>query len=257
VTDDSRSRVARSDTQFGPRAAAYVSSTIHALGADLPRMVAVAELPAGTRLLDVGAGTGHTGLAFAAAGCDVTGLDMTQAMLGQARQLAAARGLGFSAVQGYAEALPFADGAFDALACRYCAHHFRDVALAIHEMRRVLRPGGTLVFVDHVAPEDDAQDTFINRLDWLRDPSHHREPRLSEYRAWFSAADLQINLVEPWRERMWADEWFTRAGTPPAREAEARALLAGASPAMRATFAITDDPLGFELHCVLLRARGV
>jgi SAM-dependent methyltransferase len=249
-------RVTRSDEQFGPRAAAYTSSTLHAYGADLARMVELAALPAGTRLLDVGTGTGHTGLAFAASGCDVVGLDMTRAMLGEALGLAGRRGLPFEGVQGYAEALPFADGAFDALACRYCAHHFRDLPRAIGEMRRVLRPGGRLVFVDHVAPEDAAADAFVNRLDWLRDPSHQREPRLSEYRAWFAKAGVAIEQVEHWPLRIEADNWFARAGTAPEREAVARALLAEASPALRATFGITVAPLGFDLHAVLLLARA-
>lgn len=245
--------VRRSDEQYTPIASAYVTSAIHAQGQDLPRMVELAGLPAGARLLDIGTGTGHTGLAFAASGVEVVGLDMTRAMLDQARGLARQRGATFDAVQSYAERLPFADGAFDAVACRYCAHHFQDNPQAIREMGRVLRPGGVLVFVDHVAPEDDEADAFVNRLDWLRDPSHNREPRLSEYQRWFAEAGLTIDRIEPFRETMVADEWFARARTAPEREAEARALLAGASQALRDTFAIRFDPVSFELHMVIVR----
>ena len=246
--------VRRSDEHYTPIASAYVTSAIHSQGQDLPRIVELAALPAGARLLDVGTGTGHTALAFAAGGVEVVGLDMTRAMLEQARGLAQQRDATFNAVQSYAERLPFADGAFDAVACRYCAHHFQDNPQSIREMGRVLRPGGVLVFVDHVAPEDDEADAFVNRLDWLRDPSHNREPRLSEYQRWFADAGLTIDRIEPFRETIVADQWFARARTSPEREAEARALLATAPPSLRDTFAISDDPVSFELHMVIIAA---
>jgi ubiquinone/menaquinone biosynthesis C-methylase UbiE len=254
MQETSGREVRRSDEQYTPIASAYVTSAIHAQGGDLQRLVAISGLQAGARVLDVGAGTGHAGLAFAPLGVEVVAFDMTAAMLNEARGLARQREARLDPVQGMAEGLPFVSGAFDAVVCRYCAHHFQDIPAAIAEMRRVLRPGAPLLFVDHVAPEDDIADEFVNRLDWLRDPSHNREPRLSEYAAWFAAVGLQIETVEHFREQMVADPWFQRARTAPEREAEARALLASASPDLRATFAITDDPLAFELHMVLIRA---
>jgi ubiquinone/menaquinone biosynthesis C-methylase UbiE len=254
MTEDTPRSVRSADEQYTPIAAAYVTSRIHSQGADLPRMVELAGLGRGQRLLDVGTGTGHTALAFARAGVEVVGLDMTRAMLAQAVGQAREQRAVFDPVQSHAERLPFADRAFDGVACRYCAHHFRDVPAAIREMCRVIRPGGPLVFVDHVAPEDDTADQFVNRLDWLRDPSHRREARLSEYRAWLDAVGLRLAHVEPFRETIVVDQWFARARTAPDREAEARAMLAGASPALRDLFAIRADPLSFELHMVLLVA---
>lgn len=245
-----------SDEQYAPIASAYTTSTIHAQGSDLRRMVEVAGVAAGSLLLDVGTGTGHTGLAFAAAGASVVGLDLTRPMLVEARMLARDRGAAFDPVQGLAEVLPFATGMFDAVACRYCAHHFMDIPASIQEMGRVLRREGTLVFVDHVAPEQDEADAFINRLDWLRDPSHRREPRLSEYESWLRSSGFRIDTVEHRRELIVAGDWFARARTAPEREAEARMMLASASDYLRQTFAITDSPVSFELHVVLIRATS-
>ena len=245
-----------SDEQYSAIASAYTTSTIHAQGPDLQRMVETVGLVSEAHVLDVGTGTGHTGLAFAAHGASVVGLDLTREMLKEARSLAVSRGAAFTPVQGLAEQLPFVNGTFDVVACRYCAHHFINIPLSIREMRRVLRPNGVLVFVDHVAPERDDADDFINRLDWLRDPSHRREPRLSEYETWFRDAGLHIDSVEHRRELIVTDDWFQRARTLSEREAEARAMLASASDDLRELFAISDDPVSFELHVVLIRAAA-
>lgn len=246
--------IRRSDDHYTPIAASYTTSAIHAQGSDLPRLVALSGLSTGARLLDVGAGTGHAGLAFAPLGVEVVALDMTTAMLDQARGLAVERQATLDPVQGIAETLPFQSSSFDAVVCRYCAHHFVDIAAAIAEMRRVLRDGAPLLFVDHVAPENDEADEFVNRLDWLRDPSHRREPRLSEYATWFADSGLQIDRVEHFPEQMVVEPWFARARTTPDRQAEARQLLASASSDLRETFAIVDEPLAFSLHMVLIHA---
>ncbi len=254
MSETSSRPVRRSDEHYTPIASAYTTSAIHAQGADLGRLVELAALPAGSLVLDVGTGTGHTGLAFAAAGARFVGLDLTRAMLAEARGLATARGAGFEPTLGAAEALPFTDDAFDAVVCRYCAHHFIDVGAAIHEMARVVRPGGIVLLDDHIAPEDAAADELINRLDWLRDPSHRREPRLSEYESWFAEAGMRITAIEHRRERIDADEWFARARTTPEREREARALFATASPELRELFAISAEPARFDLHAVIIAA---
>lgn len=248
--------IRRSDEHYTPIAADYTTSKIHSEGADLARLVEISGLGTGATLLDVGAGTGHAGLSFAPLGVGIVALDMTGAMLNQARSLAERRNASLDPVQGIAETLPFKDASFDAVVCRYCAHHFMDIAASISEMRRVLRDGGVMLFVDHVAPEDDDADEFVNRLDWLRDPSHRREPRLSEYEMWFADAGLTIETIEHFREQMVADPWFQRARTSPEREAEARKMLAEASLALRDTFSILDDPLAFDLHMVLIRATA-
>lgn len=252
--ETSSRQVRRSDEHYTPIASAYTTSAIHAHGADLARLVELAPPAPGALVLDVGTGTGHTGLAFAAAGASIVGLDLTQAMLAEARNLAEERGADLTPIRGAAELLPFADATFDAVVCRYCAHHFMDVPAAIGEMARVVKPGGTVLLDDHVAPEEDAADEFINCLDWLRDPSHQREPRLSEYEGWFAASGLRVVGVEHRRERIDADEWFVRARTAPEREAEARTLLATATPELRELFSVTADPVGFDLHAVIVSA---
>jgi ubiquinone/menaquinone biosynthesis C-methylase UbiE len=249
--------IRRSDEQYTPIAGAYISSRIHAQGEDLPRLVELAGLTDKARLLDVGTGAGHTALAFSSSGVSVIGLDLTQAMLVQAQQLAAQRDLDFTAVRGAAELMPFQDAAFDGIACRYCAHHFVDVPASLQEMHRTLKPAGVLVFVDLIAPDDDEADEFVNYLEWLRDQSHRREARKGEYETWFHEAGFRIDHLETFSETIVVDQWFARAQTSPENEAEARRMLASATPKIRELFAISADPVAFELNVVLIRATAM
>src|SRR4051794_6354033 len=79
------------------------------------RLVESANLRAGDRVLDVAAGTGNAAIAAARANCQVTALDYVAELLAQGRRRAAAEGLPVEFVEGDAEALPFADGSFDAV----------------------------------------------------------------------------------------------------------------------------------------------
>jgi len=102
--------------------------------------------PPGSRVLDVGCGTGAMLLALGAGGARGAGLaaaagvDLAHGMLRvAARALPAARLAG-----GDAEALPFRDAAFDLVASSSAFQWLPDLAPALAEARRVLRPGGTL-----------------------------------------------------------------------------------------------------------------
>ena len=106
-------------------------------------VVAAAKIDAGQRVLDVACGTGVVARLAAeqvgAAG-QVVGLDVNTGMLAVARQTAAQ----IEWREGQAEALPFADDSFDAVVSQFGLMFFMDRILAIQEMMRVLRPGGTL-----------------------------------------------------------------------------------------------------------------
>jgi SAM-dependent methyltransferase len=237
--------------QFGASVAEYATSSVHARGSDLPRLAAIAGLTGAEQVLDVATATGHTAFALAPHARQVMGVDLTPQMLLEARRQAEARNIGNITFQeGDAEHLPFANGTFDVVICRIAAHHFPDAAAFCREAARVLRPGGRLVVVDNVADEDPALDQFINRLEKLRDPSHFRSWRISEWERFMAGAGLVFTVAHRFMTPMDREEWLARMHVPADLADQLRRDFAGAPAEARECFAIT--PTGFSLHKAIM-----
>jgi ubiquinone/menaquinone biosynthesis C-methylase UbiE len=103
-----------------------------------------ADVRTGWRVLDVACGHGNTALAAARRGAVTTGLDFVPALLERARERAAAERLQVDWREGDAEALPFDDGAFDAVLSTFGVMFAPDQARAARELVRVCRPGGCI-----------------------------------------------------------------------------------------------------------------
>ena len=160
-------------SQFDQVAANYRTSAVHAGGEDLRQMIEHTPITPDTIVLDAGCGAGHTALAFAPHVKEVTAYDFTASMLEQVQQLATERNIPNVITQeGDVESLPFDNNTFDIVATRYSAHHWLNPEIALSEFKRVLKPNGTFIISDIMAHEDYAQDTFLQTLELLRDPSH-------------------------------------------------------------------------------------
>jgi SAM-dependent methyltransferase len=110
------------------------------------RLVKHARIGGGQRVLDVACGTGVVAITAARKGARATGLDLTPELLTRARENAAIAGVDVDFHEGDVEHLPFDNGEFDVVTSQY-GHMFAprpDVAIA--EMLRVLKPGGTIAF---------------------------------------------------------------------------------------------------------------
>lgn len=213
--------------QFGPRAAAYVSSTVHASGADLDALKAHVASHSFGRVLDLGCGGGHVSFTMTAHVGDVVAYDLSEAMLAAVTKEAASRGIGnLTTRQGKAEALPFADGSFDFAATRYSPHHWQDVPAALKEARRVLKSGASLMVMDAVAPDNVLCDTLVQTIEMLRDPSHVRDYSVREWLDMLKAAGFTPE--EPVRRRIRLDyaSWIARMQTPKVYADAIRALMA-------------------------------
>jgi ubiquinone/menaquinone biosynthesis C-methylase UbiE len=100
-------------------------------------------------VLEVAVGTGRN-LAFYPGDVRLTGIDLSAAMLAIARTRAAELGREADLREGDAQALPFPDASFDTVVCTLGLCGIPDDRAAIAEMHRVLRPGGTVLLLDHI-----------------------------------------------------------------------------------------------------------
>ena len=109
-------------------------------------LVEFAEIRAGEAVLDVACGTGVVAVTAARRGAQVRGLDLSPALLEDARRNAAVIGADIEFTEGDAEALPYADASFDVALSQF-GHMFAPrPEIAVAEMLRVLKPGGRIAF---------------------------------------------------------------------------------------------------------------
>lgn len=177
--------------QFTRQAALFSTAAPITNEAALRMIVDAARAGPGDTVLDVACGGGIVICAFAPHVRLATGIDMTPAMLEQAKRLAAEKGLtNIAWRQGDVTTLPYEDASFTIVVTRFSFHHFLDPRAVLREMVRVCAPGGRIVVVDTCASEDPAKAAEFNRLEKLRDPSHARNLTLTELRGLFADIGL-------------------------------------------------------------------
>lgn len=104
------------------------------------------EAVPGSRLLELGVGTGRIALPVAGAGCEVVGIDLSAEMLaGLAPRLRRHAGAAVALVRGDIAALPFRARAFDGVMATHVLHLVPDWKAVLGGLARVLRPGGLIL----------------------------------------------------------------------------------------------------------------
>jgi len=116
------------------------------------------------RVLEIGVGSGLNLPLYGAAAREIIGLDSSPELLDRARQAARRAGNRVTLVDGSAEALPVEDRSIDTVLTTWTLCSIRDVARALAEVRRVLRPDGQLLFVEHGRAPDAGVARWQDRL---------------------------------------------------------------------------------------------
>lgn len=213
--------------QFTRQAAQFAASPTARSEEILERILRVAEPKLSDTALDVACGPGVLVCALAKHVGQARGIDLTPAMLEQARRTQEAQGVSNVAWdQGDVSAMPYADAQFDIVTCRFAFHHFPDPLAILREMRRVCRPGGRILVVDS-APAKAKAEAF-NAMEKLRDPSHTRALPVEEMTELFVRAGLPPPQVERTRLALNLDEFLSRSYPKEGNEARIRAMFESA-----------------------------
>ena len=139
--------------------------------------------------LDVGTGAGALAFALAPLVCEVVGVDPVPELI----ELARARSLpNTQFVEGDGEALGFSNSEFDLSGTHRTLHHVARPDRVVAELARVTRPGGRVLVVDQLAPDDPGEAAALHEFETTRDPSHTRLLADAELRGLFAAQSLSV-----------------------------------------------------------------
>lgn len=195
---------------FSENAELYTKSLAHSQTEDLELALDHLGEVDGAMCLDVATGTGHTAFFFAERLGHVFATDVNDKMLAQAQEESDGKTLRVRFLKSDCADLNFDDETFEIVSCRLAAHHFTRPEAFLAESHRVLKPGGKLLLIDNVVPEDEQAASWINEYEKQRDPSHIRCLTQSE---WEAGIQRRFKLVssqlfprtlayDPWMERM-------------------------------------------------------
>lgn len=135
----------------------------------LPFRIRVAGAAEG-RVLEIGIGSGLNLPLYGASVSEVVGVDPSPALLSRAGTASGRCRAPVTLIQGSAEALAFEDRSFDTVVTTWSLCTIPDAGLALAEVRRVLRPGGVMLFVEHGRAPEPGVAHWQDRLDpiWTR-----------------------------------------------------------------------------------------
>lgn len=116
------------------------------------------------RVLEIGVGSGLNLPLYTGAATQVVGLDTSPRLLSMARKVARRGGPCIALIEGSAEALALGDASIDTVVTTWTLCSIPDVRAALREMRRVLKPSGALLFVEHGRSPDENVRRWQDRL---------------------------------------------------------------------------------------------
>ena len=167
-------------SQFTKHAVSYHQLSGHSDQHGLVLMLKLSKPQPNDAVLDIACGTGIVSCELARFVFHVTGIDLTPAMIEQAKQAQQEKGLKNITwkIGDVSKRLPFDDSSFSMVVTRYSLHHLLEPRKVLQEMKRVCTDEGKVLVID-VTPDPGKADAY-NRVEKLRDPSHARALTLTE-----------------------------------------------------------------------------
>jgi ubiquinone/menaquinone biosynthesis C-methylase UbiE len=173
------------------------------------------------RALDAGAGTGALAFALAPLVREVVAVELVPELIERGRPNAPAN---VTFVEGDIAQLDYGRASFDLAGTLRTLHHVPRPELVVAELTRVTRPGGTILVVDQIAPNDPLAALELNSFERARDPSHTRALADVDLRQLFEANNLVLRKAEFVREPRELDPYLDLAGCEGEAREQARSL---------------------------------
>lgn len=257
MTDDRATR-RLNEARFTQTAGTYAAGRITSRRPQFESLLRFVEPGPRDRVLDVACGPGALISLFVPKVGHAVGVDLTPAMLREARSRAPQGGV-LSLVRAEAERLPFGDGAFTIALCTWAVHHFADPRVVVDELARVVGRGGRVAIEDTVGSEDPAKLARQNEIERLRDPAHVAMVSRSGLEALVQSAGLEVVHHTEGTIRRELDEWLKISQTPPDVSRRVRQLLLATQPGDTAGMApgVEGDHARFVHRWVLLVAKKI
>jgi SAM-dependent methyltransferase len=232
--------------EFTQQAPSFGRAAVMTSAETLGALVDLVPADPDARWLETACGTGLVSRALAARVGSVEGVDLTPAMLEEAKRAAVGEGTdNVSFAVGDATALEFPDGSFDGAVTRLSLHHIPAPGRVLAEMARVVRLGGWVVVGDLVA--DGEASAWREEIERLRDPSHWACQSPERLRRMGEAAGLALEQEELIPLDVDFDDWLAR-GSGGRDAASLVDRLLAARPDGAESFRVIDGEQGRRLQ---------
>ena len=165
-------------------------------------MAGAVTLGPDTRVLDLGCGYGSTARYLAPNfGCHVTGTNISEKELDLARERASEAGLSHLLTFEYGDfhSLGYSEGAYDVVWSQEAFLHAADKNAVLSECRRVLQPGGSLIFTDVLVRRDTPAEDRERIYDRVKSPDMWD---IDDYRSALAGLDLPVSREEDWSQHV-------------------------------------------------------
>ena len=201
--------------QFTRQAAGFSSAAAMNDADAMSLLLDAARLRPEDTVLDVACGPGIVTAVAARTAATAVGIDLTPEMLELARARCTEQGLDNTRFDlGDVAELPYDDGEFSRVVCRYALHHVADPAAVVGEMARVCAPGGRVVVADMIVGPDPKVAARFNEAERTRDPSHVRSMTEGELLKLLRGAGLRPEPVGAYSLPMELDALLARSASP-------------------------------------------
>jgi len=208
--------------QFSQQAGAYSAITAHSDALD--RLIHLSSVKATDTVLDIACGSGIVACAFAEHAGHVTGIDITEGMIEEARKLQQKKGLKNMHWQiGEVEVLPYQNNSFSIVVSRFGFHHFLEPVKVLAEMARVCKKDGCVLVVDVALPAGKVN--AYNRMEKLRDPSHTAALTHEQFIALFEEAGLTNIRHESYRMPIELEQQLNASFPQKGKKAELKQMI--------------------------------